>query len=307
MFSVVIPLFNKEKSVSDTIRSVLVQTDPEFEVIIVNDGSTDSSREKAALFSDSRIQIIDQQNCGVSAARNAGIKAASNPYIAFMDGDDIWEPDYLQTQIELIRDFPHAGMWGCGMGILRNDQKFGSSHGLTRGYRGLIKNYFTMEKRGMLFRPSGTVIHKSVFNEVGLFDERVDFGEDIDMNLRVLLKYDPAFYNRNVSFYRVDAENNVKNKIKPIDRCFFYYMDKFSEERAGSITFRKYYDRITLALMSHHLLYGMSKNEVSAILNEVDFSLQPFKWRLLYTFPKLYKWYGQILNLSSIINEGKIH
>lgn len=295
MFSVVIPLFNKEESISDTIRSVLSQTCSGFELIIVNDGSTDSSREKAARFSDPRIQIIDQPNRGVSAARNAGIKIASNPYIALMDGDDIWEPDYLQTQRELIRDFPDAGMWGCGMGILRNNQKFGFCHGLTKGHRGLIKNYFTMEKRGMLFRPSGTVIYKSVFNEVGLFDERIDFGEDVDIYLRILLKHAPAFYNRNVSFYKIDAENNVKNKIKPIDRCFFYYMEKFREERARSITFRKYYDRITLALMSHHLLSGLSKNEVDAILKEIDFSLQPFKWRLLYSFPILYRWYDQFL------------
>ena len=109
MFSVVMPLFNKEDSVPSTIRSILSQTYSNYELIIINDGSTDLSRERAASFSDPRIQIIDQQNLGVSAARNRGIKAASNPYIAFMDADDIWEPEYLQTQRKLIQDYPEAG------------------------------------------------------------------------------------------------------------------------------------------------------------------------------------------------------
>ena len=109
MFSVVMPLFNKEGSVPSTIRSILSQTYSNYELIIINDGSTDLSLKRAASFSDPRIRIIEQQNLGASAARNRGIKAASNPYIAFMDGDDIWEPEYLQTQRKLIQDYPEAG------------------------------------------------------------------------------------------------------------------------------------------------------------------------------------------------------
>jgi glycosyltransferase involved in cell wall biosynthesis len=295
MFSVIIPLYNKEKSISSAIQSVLSQNLNSFELIIINDGSTDTSRERAGYFSDSRIQIIDQENMGVSAARNRGIKAASYPYLAFLDGDDLWKPEYLQTQKELVQDYPEAGLWGCGMGILKNNQKYSVYHGLPEGCRRLIKNYFTMKKRGMLFRPSGTVIHKSIFREVGLFDKNIDFGEDVDMILRVFLKYNPAFYNRNVSYYRIDAENNVRNKKKPIEKCFFYYIDKFKKERLVNRTFRKYYDRTALALMSHHVLYGMSKDEVRTILKEIDFTLQPLKFRLLYTFPVLYRWYVQFL------------
>jgi len=109
MFSVIMPLFNKEDSVSPTFRSILYQTHSNYKLIIIKYGSTGLSRERAASFSDPRIQIIDHQNLDVSAVRNRGIKAASNPYIAFMDAEDIWEQEYLQTQRELIRDFPEAG------------------------------------------------------------------------------------------------------------------------------------------------------------------------------------------------------
>lgn len=295
MFSVVIPLFNKEKSVPDTIRSVLEQTWSDFELIIINDGSTDTSREKAARFSDPRIQIIDQENLGVSAARNAGIRVSSNPYIAFMDGDDIWEPNYLETQKELIKDFPNSGMWGIGMGVLRKNQKYPFYHGLPRGYRGLIKNYFTMEKKGMLFRPSGTVVCKNVFNSIGLFDERIGYGEDLDIIYRILFQYQPAFYNMNISYYRTDAENSITNKSKPIHTRFFYFIDKYKKHRVEDKNFRIYFDRVILAYMYEYRLTNEYKEEVGQILEKIDFSHQNFRWRLVYSFPGLYKIYARYL------------
>jgi glycosyltransferase involved in cell wall biosynthesis len=295
MFSVVIPLHNKEKSISSAIESVLSQNFKSFELIIINDGSTDASRERAGCFSDSRIQIIDQENMGVSAARNRGIKAASYPYLAFLDGDDLWEPEYLETQKELIQDYPEAGLWGCGLGILRDNVKFPFYHGVPAGYRGLIKNYFTMEKRGMLFRPSGTVIHKDVFNKVGLLDERIHFGEDLDILYRILFEFQPAFYNKNVAYYRTDAENNVLSKTKPIDQRFFYYINKFKKERVRDADFRKYFDHLTLAFMYEHRLKNESPEIVDIILEEIDFSLQKSRWKLVYAFPGLYRLYRRYI------------
>jgi len=91
MFSVVIPLYNKERSVKNTIESVLNQTFQDFEVIVVNDGSTDNSLEVVKSFNDERIRIINQKNSGVSSARNRGIKEAKYEWIAFLDADDLWE------------------------------------------------------------------------------------------------------------------------------------------------------------------------------------------------------------------------
>ena len=95
MISVVIPLYNKEKQVKQTLRKVLEQTFSDYEIIIVNDGSTDSSAEIAREFEDHRIKVIDQENAGVSAARNRGIKEAKGNFIAFLDADDEWDKDYL--------------------------------------------------------------------------------------------------------------------------------------------------------------------------------------------------------------------
>src|SRR5690554_5521626 len=96
MFSVVIPLYNKELSISNTIQSVLDQTFQNFEIVIVNDGSTDNSVKEVEKFDDKRIRLIHQENQGVSAARNRGIKEARYEWIAFLDGDDLWEKEHLE-------------------------------------------------------------------------------------------------------------------------------------------------------------------------------------------------------------------
>ena len=101
-FSIVIPLYNKEDYIKDTLKSVLNQTYRSFEIIIVNDGCTDSSVEIVKSFSDSRITIFNQKNQGLSGARNSGIKHSKYNYIAFLDADDLWCEDYLNTICNLI-------------------------------------------------------------------------------------------------------------------------------------------------------------------------------------------------------------
>ena len=96
MFSIIIPLYNKEDSVVSTVQSILHQSCADFEVIVVNDGSTDSSTERLAEISDKRIRLIDQDNGGVSRARNVGIENATSDYIAFLDADDQWHPSHNQ-------------------------------------------------------------------------------------------------------------------------------------------------------------------------------------------------------------------
>src|SRR5690606_24640193 len=105
MFSVVIPLYNKELSIIETINSVLGQDFDDYEIIVINDGSTDNSRQKVYSIIDSRIRIIDQANGGVSSARNRGINEAKYEWIAFLDGDDLWKNNHLQTFKKMITNY----------------------------------------------------------------------------------------------------------------------------------------------------------------------------------------------------------
>ena len=123
MFSIIIPLYNKADYIAETLKSVLNQTYCDYEVIVVNDSSTDNSLEVASSFQDERIHIYTKENEGVSAARNYGIMHAKYDYIAFLDADDIWESDYLECQKKLIGTYPDAGIYSTAFYSLEKGKR----------------------------------------------------------------------------------------------------------------------------------------------------------------------------------------
>ena len=144
MISVVIPLYNKEKSIAQTLECVLNQTYKDFEVIVVDDGSKDNSAAIVAQFTDTRIHLIRQENGGVSAARNRGIEEAQGKYVAFLDADDVWLTDHLESLVNLIRQYSQCRAWssnyvnninGTDYNIILNKIPF-------KGESGILTNYF---------------------------------------------------------------------------------------------------------------------------------------------------------------------
>lgn len=168
MFSIVIPLYNKAHTIERTLNTVLNQSFGDFEVVIVNDGSTDNSEEVIRNFtSDSRIKIINQENQGVSASRNKGVSISSFEYIAFLDGDDEWLPDYLLKMKEATELFPSAGMYCCA-GIVRNAN--GSEFfRLAKQYQNKIQEIDFFENPGVFLHTSATVVAKTTFFKSGGF------------------------------------------------------------------------------------------------------------------------------------------
>lgn len=110
LFSVIIPLYNKEEHIFETIQHVLSQSITSFELIVVDDGSTDNGPSIVESIQDSRVRMIHQENAGVAAARNRGIRDSRGQYICFLDADDIWERDFLETAENLFRTFSQAEM-----------------------------------------------------------------------------------------------------------------------------------------------------------------------------------------------------
>lgn len=111
MISIVIPLYNKEKQIAHTLQSVFAQTFQDFEIVIVDDGSTDNSVMEVKKFDDPRVLLIQQSNAGVSAARNRGIEEANGELIAFLDADDEWMPEFLQTILQLKKIYFNCKVW----------------------------------------------------------------------------------------------------------------------------------------------------------------------------------------------------
>jgi glycosyltransferase involved in cell wall biosynthesis len=139
------PLYNKEREVSTTIASILNQTFTDFELLVINDGSTDLSVQVVEKFDDPRISINNQENAGVSAARNTGVRLAQSELIVFIDADDLWHSDFLATIIALTNDYPQARWFATGYEIVHPEtgRSFSTLKGPAKNFRrGILPNYF---------------------------------------------------------------------------------------------------------------------------------------------------------------------
>ena len=198
MISVIIPLYNKEHFVKDTIESVLAQTYTDFELIIVNDGSTDNSVHIVSEFDDSRIIIVNQKNAGVSAARNHGLQIARGEFISFLDADDTWRSGFLKAMFDLSQQYPHESVFGAA-------QENRPITTLPQGVS-VVKDfcsYFYCFCTGSLF------IKKEVFESVGLFRQNIQIGEDFDMWLRIACHHNYVYLNEPFLIHPIVTENNL--------------------------------------------------------------------------------------------------
>ncbi len=183
MISVVIPLYNKKKQIAYTLQSVFEQTFQDFEIVVVDDGSTDNSVEEVEKFDDSRIRLIHQTNAGVSAARNRGIEEARGELIAFLDADDEWLPEYLATQYGLYQKYPECSVYACNYEFRDSEGKVTPT--IIRklsfeGEDGILSNYF--EVASCSHPPlwtSAVVVKKSAIQAIGGFPIGIKSGEDL--------------------------------------------------------------------------------------------------------------------------------
>ena len=176
MISVVIPLYNKAHTIVNTLQTVIDQTYKDFEVVIVNDGSTDDGVKVIKQFAnDSRIKIINQENQGVSVARNRGVEESKFDYIAFLDGDDEWQPNYLETVNKAIIKHPSAGMF-CSAGIVRNETE--TVQRLAKKYKDTIQLIDFFENPHVFLHTSAAVAKKKEFIKAGGFPMSMKRNED---------------------------------------------------------------------------------------------------------------------------------
>ena len=285
-FSIIIPLYNKEISIKSTIESVLNQTYPNFELIIVNDGSTDNSLETVQKIDDPRIVIINKPNGGVSSARNRGIEEAKYEYIAFLDGDDIWYPNALEEYKFLIENFDQCSVYcsSYSMSIKENKSKLN---------RYVVDDYYYYDalsyaKNGFALTCSDCIVVKrECFQIVGGFNEQLAMGEDLDLWRRLSEKYLFAKSDIVTAFYRTDAENratNVHDTVKNgLDRkditnrsqqlhvgCNYFFqlfpMGIFRQPIQSLLIITKFGDwifRFAVVILTHRVV----KNKVAKVFN----------------------------------------
>ncbi len=288
MFSVIIPLYNKEQYIAKAIDSVLAQTYTDFELIIVNDGSLDSSLKIVNQFDDYRIRIINQPNQGVSIARNNGVKAAKYDYIAFLDADDWWDKSFLKEMNSLIDEYPGAGVYGSKYFWVKNGKtKESINHESSdfRGYMNYLKAYTFAW--WMPLNSISVVIPKTIFLNENGFKKELKFGEDFDLWIRITLKYKLAYLNQPLAYYNQDvvtADRALGKIWKPENHFIFNLGYLYKKERSNHLL-KELLDGLRVRSLIRFRLNGRYKNEVNEILKHVDFSSQSTYFRRIYKWP----------------------
>lgn len=224
--SVVVPVFNGEKTIEETINSILNQTFQDIEVIIINDGSTDATLETIKKISDSRIKIFSYPNAGLSASRNRGISQAKGEYISFIDADDLWTSDKLESQWQALQKNPQAAVAYSWTDYIDESSKF-----LKSGRRIKVNGdaFSKLLITNFLENGSNPLIRQNALEKVGGFDESLPAAEDKDMWLRLAANYEFVCVEKPQILYRTSTSSmstNLKRQeaasLKVIERSFSY-------------------------------------------------------------------------------------
>ena len=289
MISVVIPLYNKEDCIKKTLDSVLNQSYKDFEVIVVDDGSTDRSAEIVASITDPRIKLVRQKNGGPSVARNRGVKEATEEYIAFIDADDIWSPEYLKEMTDLLTSFPDAVIWGFNYAEIKNGEAERTETVVFRGYVNERWDSFPF-----FFCSSSTCCRRTSLLELGGFDERMVYGEDIDMWFRLLLSGKGVLDSRVMAFYYKDGNDSLTQHTMPLEKHLPFFIDKYAKARSENAAFRRFFDEQMVYRLYPYLFDNQYAKKARSLSGELDFSLLKKSMKFRMHHPYTYRFLRRI-------------
>ena len=274
--SVVIPVFNKEKYIKNTINSVLFQSFSDFELIVIDDGSTDESLVYLKQFNDNRLQIIKQSNSGVSSARNNGVAQAKGELIAFLDADDLWYPNHLQEIYDLYKQFPEAGFFGTAYEIQFSKKLTKKFIYDFKNIQNLIDKYYRYSKGTHLFYTSNFAVKRSVFNTTSGFKKI--HSEDIDLFLTIGTKYKMAYSKVVTMKYTLNAENSLSGQYETEKKIIL--ANNFKELEKEDIELKRFLDFNRYAWTIEFKL-AHKEEEVQELINQIDFNNLTFVQRFL--------------------------
>ncbi len=230
-FSVIIPSYNRKQQLSKAMDSVLNQSFSDYELIIVDDGSTDGTED---LFNSQnpRIKYIKTDNFGVSAARNKGIKESRGEHIAFLDSDDIWQKEKLQENYKFLKDNPHIKIHQTNDIWIRNNRRVNPA-------KKHIKESGDIFQRSLqlcLISPSAVVISRKLFEKYGLFDEALPACEDYDLWIRITPFENIGLINKNLVTRYAGHHDQLSQKYQAMDKFRIYSLLKLWENSSEKLT-----------------------------------------------------------------------
>lgn len=284
----VIPVYNGELTVEKTIRSVLSQTFSDFEVIVINDGSIDSTLDILNKIQDPRVKVFSFPNSGLSASRNRGIELACGKFVSFIDADDLWTLDKLEDQKNALQENPDVA-------VVYSWTDFVDESGNLLGYgiRQTVNGYVFPDLLMFYFIGSGSnaLIRKHVFDTVGGFDETLTSAEDLDMFLRLAARYQFLAIPKPQILYRLTSSSMSKNVLRQERESLKVLQRAFSCEPGVSFSHLKKYTYANLYIyLATQALRGNTDRERVKIAAE-------FLWASIKYNPSILKQYRYVMTL----------
>ncbi|MGB3308964.1 MAG: glycosyltransferase family 2 protein [Nodosilinea sp.] len=235
--SVIIPAYNAETTIKDTIESVLSQTYSDFELIVINDGSQDATLEVVSHFADKRIRIFSYENSGPQKSRNRGIEKSTGTYISFIDADDLWTTDKLEQQLQVIEAHPEAAVAYSWSDEIDETNRFSRSgqHSTLEGnvFEALLKNNF-------LGNGSNPLVCEEAIRNVGGFDSSILAGQDWDMWLTLATHYSFVVVPKVQVFYRKSSNSNSwSSNLRRQEKGLMQVMTKHLSKHSNLLSYKK--------------------------------------------------------------------
>ena len=302
------PLYNKAPYVRKAVESVVGQTYSNWELVVVDDCSTDGSGDIVASFTDSRIRLVRlDENGGVGGARNKGVelsgmgdlKATSQneggstttaPYICFLDADDWWQPTFLEEMAGLIERHPDAGIYGTGYYIVKNGKKRIAPIGVDKGFTEGDINYCQVYAKTLCMPlwTGAVCMPRKIFNEAGGFPINIKLGEDFLLWIHVALKHKVVLLNMPLSNYNQDVSSAFRgthNKRYNPDTFMTFHFDQFKEEEETNNDLKLLLDRIRVYTLMNFRQHNLYPDRVWQEIAKVDFSNVKPIYRFYYQAP----------------------
>lgn len=309
-FAVIIPLYNKAPYVRKAVESVVRQTYGDWELIVVDNGSTDGSGEIVAGITDSRIRIIRlEDNIGPGGARNYGVSQSTSPWICFLDADDWWEPTFLEEMAGLIERHPVAGIYGTGYYIVKNGKKRIAPIGVEDGFKEGDINYCKVYAQTLCMPlTSITVcIPRKVFEESGGFPTDIKLGEDFLLWIHIALKHKVILLNKPLSNYNQDVDVTYRgtHHLHAPEHHMLWHLDDLEPLERTHPDYKQLIDNLRTYSLQSYLIDRRYRSTARKELAKVDWNRQPKSTHNLYRLPVWYliiRW--QILKIGSAAKQA---
>ena len=290
--TVLVAVYNASAFLSDCLDSLLNQTLRDIQVICIDDCSTDRSLEILQDYAqrDNRIEVIRlNENHGQAYARNEGLKMAKGQYVCFLDADDWWEPSFLQQINRLIHACPNAGIYCTGYYLVKNGKQSIAPIGVEKDFESGYIDYCRTYCRTLCMpvTSSSTAVRRGCFDAVGGFDEKLSFGEDFHLWIRLALKYPVALVNRPLANYFQDLppKKRATRRLHDPERHMLWNLGSMEDAERENKEVKRLFDLLRSGGLYRYYLSRRYHDATLPELAKIDWSTLSAKAKKKYTIP----------------------